>query len=146
MEEKREVIRKTVSLDKELVTTCEALYGDAGVENFTQFTVNALQMYTNTLLGKKQGPILAKEIRKALRDEVRPIATRLSKGLYRYAILMDVMCQIMACLNFSGDSKILDGFFKEANVRVAKMRGDLDIQSIVDDAWNYYTGDNGDIW
>jgi len=146
MEEKREVIRKTVSLDKDLVTTCEALYGEAGADNFTQFTANALELYANTLLGKKQGPILAKEIRKALRDEVQPIATRLSKGLYRYAILLDIMCQIMACLNFSGDPSILDEFLKTANVRVAKMRGNLDIKSIVDDAWDAYTGGYDDSW
>lgn len=146
MEEKREVIRKTVSLDKGLVTTCEALYGAAGAENFTQFTANALEMYANVLSGKKQGPILAKEIRKALREEVQPVATRLSKGLYRYAILLDIMCQILACMNFSGDPSILDEFLKTANVRVAKMRGSLDIKSIVDDAWNYYIRNNEEIW
>lgn len=105
MKEKREVVRKTISLDKELVSTCEVLYGEAGVDNFTQFAANALQLYAESLLSQKQRPLLAKEVRKALKDEVRPIASRLSKGLYRYAILLDIMCQIAACLNFSGDTR-----------------------------------------
>lgn len=146
MKEKREVVRKTISLDKELLSTCEVLYGEAGVDNFTQFTVNALQMYTEYLLSQKQRPLLAREVRKALKDEVRPIASRLSKGLYRYAILRDMMCQIAACLNFSGDTSILEKFKKNANIRVAKMRGQIDIQSIIDDGWTDYMVDEEDTW
>ena len=146
MEEKREVIRKTVSLDKELLSTCEALYGEAGVDNFTQFAASALKMYTEHLLGKKESPFLSREIRKTIKDEVRPIATRLSKGLYRYAVLLDMMCQIAACLNFSGDDSILEEFRKKANIRVAKMRGYIDIQSIVDDTWIEYMQDEEETW
>ena len=144
IEEKREVIRKTISLDRELLSTCEALYGEAGVDNFTQFAASALQMYTEHLLGKKETPFLSREIRKTIKDEMRPIATRLSKGLYRYAVLLDMMCQIAACLNFSGDASILEEFRKNANIRVAKMRGYIDIQSIVDDTWTeYMQGEDG---
>ena len=146
MEEKREVVRKTVSLGKELLSTYEALYSEAGVDNFTQFTVNALQMYTEHLLGKKASPFLSREIRKAIKEEVRPLAARLSKGLYRYAILLDMMCQIAACLNFSGDASILEEFRRNANIRVAKMRGQIDIQSIVDDTWTEYMADEDDTW
>lgn len=146
MEDKREVVRKTVSLDKELLSTCEALYSEAGVDNFTQFAASALQMYTEHLLGKKETPFLSREIRKTIKDEVRPIATRLSKGLYRYAVLLDMMCQIAACLNFSGDASILEEFRRNANVRVAKMRGQIDIQSIVDDTWTEYMRDDSDTW
>ena len=146
MEEKREVIRKTISLDNEMISTCEALYCESGVDNFTQFTVNALQMYTEHLLGKKESSVLSREIRKAIKDEVRPIAARLSKGLYRYAILLDMMCQIAACLNFSGDTSILEEFRRNANIRVAKMRGQIDIQSIVDDTWTEYMRDEDDTW
>lgn len=146
LKEKREVIRKTISLDKELISTCEVLYGEAGVDNFTQFAANALQMYTDSLLSQKQRPLLAKEIRKAIKDEVRPIASRLSKGLYRYAILLDMMCQIAACLNFAGDTSILEKFRKNANVRVAKMRGQIDIKSIIDDGWIDYMVDEDDDW
>ena len=146
MEEKREIIRKTISLDKELLSTCEALYGEAGVDNFTQFAASALQMYTEHLLGKKESPFLSREIRKTIKDEVRPIATRLSKGLYRYAVLLDMMCQIAACLNFSGDDSILEEFRKNANIRVAKMRGYIDIQSIVDDTWTEYMQGEEEPW
>ena len=146
MKEKREVIRKTISLDKELLSTCEVLYNEAGVDNFTQFAANALQMYTEYLLSQKQRPLLAREVRKALKDEVRPIASRLSKGLYRYAILLDMMCQIAAYLNFSGDTSILEKFRRDANIRVARTRGQIDIKSIIDDGWIDYMVDEDDDW
>ena len=146
MKEKREVIRKTISLDKELLSTCEVLYNEAGVDNFTQFATNALQMYTEYLLSQKQRPLLAREVRKALKDEVRPIASRLSKGLYRYAILLDMMCQIAAYLNFSGDTSLLEKFRRDANIRVARTRGHIDIKSILDDDWVDYMVDEDDDW
>ena len=146
MKDKREVIRKTISLDKELLSTCEVLYNEAGVDNFTQFATNALQMYTEYLLSQKQRPLLAREVRKALKDEVRPIASRLSKGLYRYAILLDMMCQIAAYLNFSGDTSILEKFRRDANIRVARMQGQIDIKSIIDDGWVDYMVDEDDDW
>ena len=129
-----------------MLSTCKVLYDEAGVDSFTQFTVNALQMYTEYLLSQKQRPLLAREVRKALKDEVRPIASRLSKGLYRYAILLDMMCQIAAYLNFSGDTSILEKFRKNANVRVARTRGHIDIKSIIDDGRIDYMVDEDDDW
>ena len=47
---------------------------------------------------------------------------------------------------FSGDASILEEFRKNANIRVAKMRGQIDIQSIVDDTWIEYMRDEIDTW
>lgn len=69
MKEQRQIIRKTISLNKELLSTCEVLYGEAGVDNFTQFATNALQIYTEYLLSQKQRPLLAKEVRKAIHSK-----------------------------------------------------------------------------
>ena len=112
------------------------LKSEAGVDSFSQFASNALNMYIDYLLGKRLHPVIGKEVQKAVRKEVTPIASRLSKGLYRYAVLIDMLCQILAYLNFTGGDQIMEVFRKNANIRIAKMRGHIDLQSILDDTWN----------
>lgn len=112
------------------------LKSEAGVDSFSQFASNALNMYIDYLLGKRLHPVIGKEVQKAVRKEVTPIASRLSKGLYRYAVLIDMLCQILAYLNFTGGDQIMEVFRKNANSRIAKMRGHIDLQSILDDTWN----------
>lgn len=90
-------------------------------------------MYIDHLLGKRLHPVISREVQKAVRKEVAPIASRLSKGLYRYAVLIDMLCQILVYLNFTGGDQIMEIFRKNANIRIAKMRGRIDLQSILDD-------------
>ncbi len=118
----------------------EILKSEAGVDSFSQFTSNALNMYIDHLLGKRLHPVVSREVQKAVRKEVTPIASRLSKGLYRYAILIDILCQILVYLNFTGGDQIMEGFRKNANIRIAKMRGHIDLQSILDDTWELREG------
>lgn len=86
--ETKETVRKTVHIDKALVDAYEILKSEAGADSFSQFTSNALNMYIDYLLGKRLHPVISKEVRKAVKKEIAPIASRLSKGLYRYAILL----------------------------------------------------------
>ena len=97
-------------------------------------------MYIDYLLGKRMHPIISKEVQKAVKKEVTPIASRLSKGLYRYAILIDMLCQILVYLNFTGGDQIMEIFRRNANIRIAKMRGHIDLQSILDDTWDLREG------
>ena len=118
----------------------EILKSEAGVDSFSQFASNALNMYIDYLLGKRLHPVIGKEVQKVVRKEVTPIASRLSKGLYRYAILIDILCQILAYLNFTGGDQIMEIFRRSANIRIAKMRGHIDLQSILDDTWELQEG------
>lgn len=138
--EKQETVRKTVHIDSALVDAYEILKTESGVDSFSQFTSNALNMYVDYLLGKRLHPVISKEVQKAVRKEVTPIASRLSKGLYRYAILIDMLCQILVYLNFTGGDQIMEIFRRNANIRIAKMRGHIDLQSILDDTWDLREG------
>ena len=138
--EKQETVRKTVHIDRALVDAYEILKTESGTDSFSQFTSNALNMYIDYLLGKRMHPIISKEVQKAVKKEVTPIASRLSKGLYRYAILIDMLCQILVYLNFTGGDQIMEIFRRNANIRIAKMRGHIDLQSILDDTWDLREG------
>ena len=81
------------------------------------------------LLIGNHGPELTEALRKALAEEVKPIAARLSKALYRYAIELDMLTQIVAYAEIPFDA--LDDIRREARLRVAQQRGRIDVNALL---------------
>ena len=73
--------------------------------------------------------ISSKELLKALAEEGKPIATRLSKSLYRYAVELDMLTQIVAYAEIPFDA--LDDIRREAKLRVAQQRGRIDVSALL---------------
>ena len=132
MNETNNAVRKTVYLDEELTKKCEILFGEAKVSSFSQFVTKSLETYIDRLICENHSPFMTQ----AIKYEVRPIASRLSKGLYRYAIILDMLCQIIAYQDIEWSESELEYVRKQTNVRVAKMRGNIDLKSLLDDNWN----------
>ena len=118
-------IRTSIYIDEGLIKKAEILYGEADVTTFSQFVRKAVESYIDQLLLGNHSPELTKSIRKALADEVKPIAVRLSKALYRYAIELEMLTQVMAYAEIPYDA--MDEIRREANQRVARMRGAVDL-------------------
>ena len=95
-QEHKNTLRTSIYTDEETLTRCRVLFGEAGVTSFSQFVKKAIDCYIERLVAENHSAFLAKEIRQAVRNELRPITARLSKGLYRYAVLLDMLCQIIA--------------------------------------------------
>ena len=144
MEEKQTGVRKTVLLDKDLVQQCERLYGAAGVKNFSQFVKQALTQYTQILVMENYQDLLSKEVRKGLAKELEPIKTRLSKSLYRYAVELDMLCQILGYYIGDYSEVNMEYIRRAANVRVAKTRGFVDVGKLLKEEVN--DDDYGDDW
>lgn len=136
MNETNNAVRKTVYLDEELTKRCEILFGEADVSSFSQFVTKALETYIDRLISENHSPFITDELSKAIQDEVRPIASRLSKGLYRYAVILDMLCQIIAYQDTEWSEYELEYVRRQANARVAKMRGCIDLKKLLDDNWH----------
>ena len=126
MNETNNAVRKTVYLDEELTKRCEILFGEADVSSFSQFVTKALETYIDRLICENHSPFITEELVKAIQDEVRPIASRMSKGLYRYAVILDMLCQIIAYQDTEW-----------SNVRMAKTRGNINLKELLDDNWQF---------
>lgn len=133
MNENKNAVRKTVYMDEELEKRCEILFGEAGAKSFSDFVSKALEFYIDKLITGAHGNLLTEELSQAIRDEVRPIASRLSKGLYRYAVMLDMLCQIIAYQDTEWTPDDLELLRRFANVRVAKMRGKIDLEALLND-------------
>ena len=141
MNEQANAVRKTVYLDADLVKQSEILFADAGVDNFSRYVTAALEYYKDRLICENHSPFITAELSQTIRDEVRPIASRLSKGLYRYAIEIDMLCQILAGVSELSENEI-EQIRKHANKRSAVMRGKIDLKSLLDDDWVYKDEEN----
>lgn len=129
MKENNEGIRKTVYISEELVKRAEILYGEAEVNSFSGFVSKAIDAYISKLVADKYGSALGEEIRKAIRNELGVINSRLSKGLYRYAIEIDILAQLLAAAcEYTPEE--LRRIRVEANKQIAKMRGSIDLNAI----------------
>lgn len=133
MNENKNAVRKTVYMDEELERRCEILFGEAGAKSFSDFVSKALELYIDKLITGAHGNLLTEELSQAIRDEVRPIASRLSKSLYRYAVMLDMLCQIIAYQDTQWTPDDLELLRRFANVRVAKMRGKIDLEALLND-------------
>ena len=71
----------------------------------------------------------------AIRKELGPITSRLSRGLYRYGVLIDMLCQMLSYMQVGGGDEIMNHFYKRANARMGRTRGRIDLQGILDDTW-----------
>ena len=133
MNKNKNAVRKTVYMDEELERRCEILFGEAGAKSFSDFVSKALELYIDKLITGAHGKLLTEELSQAIRDEVRPIASRLSKGLYRYAVVLDMLCQIIAYQDTQWTPDDLELLRRFANVRVAKMRGKIELEALLND-------------
>ena len=135
MADKKNTVRKTVSLDQELVDQCGMLFASAGADNFSQYVSMALKKYNDILISETQSSLLTNEMRGAIRKELGPITSRLSRGLYRYGVLIDMLCQMLSYMQFGDGDEIMNHFYKRANARMGRTRGNIDLQGILDDTW-----------
>lgn len=56
----------------------------------------------------------------------------LALQLYRYAVILDMLCQIIAYQDTEWSPHELEFIRKQANVRMAKTRGNIDLKKLLD--------------
>ena len=130
MKETQEGIRKTIYIDEKLFQRAEVMYSMADVNSFSAFVVKAIENYIAQLVVINHGTLLSEEITKAIDNALAPLDRRLSKALYRYAIELDMLSQFVG---YQHDFSYEDITYirKEANLRVAQMRGKIDVGELI---------------
>ena len=131
MKEQNEKMRTTIYIDEELVKRAEILFGEAKGNSFSAFASKAIESYITKLVIDKNGDLLSDEIRKAIKNELGPINTRVSKGLYRYAVELDTIVQIIAEV-YGFNPKFVEGYRKKAEGHVYKLKGKIDYAELMD--------------
>ena len=141
MKEQNEKLRTTIYIDEQLVKRAEILFGEAEVNSFSAFASKAIENYITKLVIDKNGDLLSNEIKKAIKKELDPINSRISKAMYRYAVIIQSLMQVVGWrCKITNDA--LERIHKDANRRVAQSKGYVNLDSIV--SKNYYDEDGDD--
>ncbi len=120
-----EAVRKTVYLPKELYNKCETLFPIAMVDNFSSFTVKALNHYIDSCIMSEYSDLFADNVKSAIEGSMAKLASRISRAMYRQAIYMDVLTQL--CADEFEDWE-LKQLVDKANKRVAHLKGKIDLK------------------
>jgi hypothetical protein len=133
MKDQNEKLRTTIYIDEQLVKRAEILFGEAKVNSFSAFASKAIEEYITRLVVDKNSDLLSDEIRKAIKNEIGPLGSRISKGLYRYAVFLDVLVHIVGWrCRFTNDA--IEKLHKDSNRRVAQAKGMVDLGMLFEDA------------
>ncbi len=130
MKDQIEKLRTTIYIDEQLVKRAEILFGEAKVNSFSAFASKAIEAYITKLVVDQNSDLLSDEIRKAIKNELGPIGTRVSKGLYRYAVELDTIIQIIGEL-YEFNPKSLEGYRTKAEGHVYKLKGKIDYSALL---------------
>lgn len=108
------------------------MFGEAKVNSFSAFASKAIEGYITRLVIDKNSDLLSDEIRKVIKNEIGPLGSRISKGLYRYAVFLDVLVHIVGWrCRFTNDA--IEKLHKDSNRRVAQAKGMIDLGMLFED-------------
>jgi len=121
--------RISIYLDSDLVRRADAYQGQADCRSRNEFVAAAMESYIAGLQGQAMEDALVKKLAGAIEKAVDFEAVKISKGLFRYAVELNVIMQMMAqSLGFSPDE--LREFRREAVNNVRRTRGKVRLDDL----------------
>ena len=118
-------------LDKDLVNRADDMVKQFHFKSRNEFFAEAVEYYiADYLLGSNESAVsdkLGKSIAKYSEDNARAI----SKGLFRYAVQLEMMCRVLA-IDRMITKDVLEGMRHEAINNVRRTRGKVRFEEILD--------------
>ncbi len=118
-----------ISLDKETLQLCDK-YAAEHSRSRSEFIAAAIQNYVSDLELGKQKNIIAKELAEEIVKGSEAGVTKISKGLFRYAVEVEMIIMILSELaNVPRD--IMEEYRKEAIRNVRRTRGKINLDDLI---------------
>ena len=118
-------------LDKDLVKRADDMVKQFHFKSRNEFFASAVENYiADYLLGSNESAVsdkLGKSIAKYSEDNAKAI----SKGLFRYAVQLEMMCRVLA-IDRMINKDVLEGMRHEAINNVRRTRGKVRFEEILD--------------
>lgn len=118
-----------ISLDKETLQLCDK-YSKEHSRSRSEFIATAIQKYISDLEFGRQKNIIAKELADEIVKGSEAGVTKISKGLFRYAVEVEMIIMILSELtDVSRD--IVEQYRKEAIKNVRRTRGKINLDDLI---------------
>ena len=124
------MVQKTsISLDEETFQFCEK-YAAENSRSRSEFIASAIQKYISDLELGRQKNIIAKELADEIVKGSEAGVTKISKGLFRYAVEVEMIIMILSEL---ADilPEVMEEYRKEAIRNVRRTRGKINLDDLI---------------
>jgi len=125
----KEKQRISIYLDQELVRRADSMQEAAGCSSRNEFVAAALENYLADLTLDKRGDVLCENLAGAIEKAMDFEAVKISKGLFRYAVELEVIMQMLAlCWEVAPEQ--IEKIRKEAVNNVRRTRGKVRLDDL----------------
>lgn len=123
------VKRTSVSLDEETFQLCEK-YAEENSKSRSEFIAEAIQHYVSDLELGRQKNIIVKELADEIVKGSEAGVSKISKGLFRYAVEVEMIIMILSQLvNIS--PQVMEIYRQEAVKNVRRTRGKINLDDLI---------------
>ncbi|MBD5104120.1 MAG: hypothetical protein HDT47_04555 [Ruminococcaceae bacterium] len=124
------MVKKTsISLDEETFQLCEK-YAAENSKSRSEFVATAIQKYISDLELGRQKNIIAKELADEIIKGSEAGVTKISKGLFRYAVEVEIIIMILSELA-DIPPEVMEEYRKEAIRNVRRTRGKINLDDLI---------------
>ncbi|MCM1059906.1 MAG: hypothetical protein NC452_06395 [Eubacterium sp.] len=124
------MVKKTsISLDEETFQLCEK-YSAEHSRSRSEFIAAAIQKYISDLELGRQKNIIAKELADEIVKGSEAGVTKISKGLFRYAVEVEMIIMILSELA-DIPRNVIEEYRKEAIKNVRRTRGKINLDDLI---------------
>ena len=118
-----------ISLDEETLELCEKFSKDNS-KSRSEFISEAIHEYISTLEIGRQKNIITKELADKIVKGSEAGVTKISKGLFRYAVEVEIIIMILSSLTRT-PPEIIEEYRKEVVRNVRRTRGKIDLDDLI---------------
>ncbi len=118
-----------ISLDDETLALCDK-YASENSRSRSEFIASAIQKYVSDLELGRQKNIIAKELADEIVKGSEAGVSKISKGLFRYAVEVEMIIMILSELT-NIPPEIMEEYRQEAIRNVRRTRGKLNLDELI---------------
>ena len=127
--------RISLYLDKSLIKKADKIMKEYGYPSRNIFFSSAVENFIAEKFINENSSILSEKLAVALADAETKNATAISKGLFRYAVQLEMVMRIIAQLSDISDSEV-EEMRREAINNVRRTRGKVRLDEIIKGYYN----------
>jgi len=125
-----EKIRVSLSLDRDTVETADRMMKERGYRSRNEFYSAMIKEMNADEMLEKQGDFLGEKYAKAMESYEEKVSKTLAKGLFRYAVQLEMITKILADqYGYSEDDA--EEIRREACRNVRRLRGKIPLKKIL---------------
>ena len=127
--------RISLYLDRDTVKTADKMMKEYGFKSRNEFYTAAVESFIADELLQKNDSALSEKLARAVAELSENNSKAISKGLFRYAVQLEMVMRMIATLSDISDEEVED-MRREAINNVRRTRGKVNLKDIISGYYN----------